>query len=171
MNRFSTIFVSQVKGGGMEIDMKEEEMMTAMKSGNSSDAMKKVMGYVLITITVALFGAVYEYFSFGVYSYYMIYAFAIPLILGVLPWFIIASNRMGKTGPEENFPPMHTVNLWGSGIATLTVGSVFHGVLDIYGTTSSLSKVYFIVGTGLLLIALMTYIGYKEKRMTATRIA
>ena len=37
------------------------------------------------TILFALFGAVYELFSHEVYSYYMIYAFGIPLILGVLP--------------------------------------------------------------------------------------
>ena len=35
---------------------------------------------------LALFGAIYELFSHDVYSYYMIYAFAIPLLMGVLPY-------------------------------------------------------------------------------------
>jgi len=78
---------------------------------------------------------------------------------------------MGKGAAEKDFPPMYTINLWGSGIATLTVGSVFHGILDIYGTTGSLSKVYFIVGAVLLLVAVMTFIGDKEKRMADARIA
>lgn len=150
---------------------KKNEMLTVKRRENSGEATKKVMGYVLITIAVAVFGAVYEYFSFGVYSYYMIYAFAVPLIFGVLPWIFIASDRMGKGAAEKDFPPMYTINLWGSGIATLTTGSVFHGILDIYGTTSSLSKVYFIVGACLLLIALMTFIGYREKKTTDARIA
>jgi hypothetical protein len=155
---------------GSDISQKNE-IMAAKGEDKPGEATKKVLGYVLITIAVALFGAVYEYFSFGVYSYYMIYAFAIPLILGVLPWLFIASARMGRGATEKDHPPMYTINLWGSGIATLTVGSVFHGILDIYGTTSSLSKVYFIVGAGLLLTAFMTFIGYREKKMTDARIA
>ncbi len=161
-----------MKDNSIRTDKKEKpDMMTALKSHNPGEATKRVTGYALVTTIVALFGAVYEYFSFGVYSYYMIYAFAIPLILGVLPWLFIASDGSGKSGSEKLFPPVHTINLWGSGIATLTVGSVFHGILDIYGTTSFLSKVYFIVGIGLLLTALMTFIGYREKRMADTRIA
>ena len=41
--------------------------------------------YVLIAIGLAAFGAVYEHFSFGVYSNYMVYGFAVPLLLGALP--------------------------------------------------------------------------------------
>ena len=162
------IYKSYIK----ETDIRDSKVM--LKSEGYDDfnkATKKVSGYVLITIAVALFGAIYEYFSFGVYSYYMIYAFAIPLILGVVPWIFILSDKKGKGAEKRDFPPMYTINLWGSGIATLTVGSVFHGILDIYGTTSSLSKVYFIVGAGLLLTALMTFIGYREKKMADARIA
>ncbi|WP_049895703.1 hypothetical protein [Oribacterium sp. NK2B42] len=161
-----------MKENSIKDNNKIKDKMPAIKRQDKhGEATGKVMGYVLITIAVALFGAIYEYFSFGVYSYYMIYAFVIPLILGVLPWIFIASDRMGKGAAEKDFPPMYTINLWGSGIATLTVGSVFHGILDIYGTTGSLSKVYFIVGAVLLLVAVMTFIGDKEKRMADARIA
>ena len=38
---------------------------------------------------LALFGAIYEIFSHEVYSYFMLYAFAIPLAMGLLPYSII----------------------------------------------------------------------------------
>ena len=39
---------------------------------------KLVFTYLLVTIACAILGAVYESFSHGVYSYYMLYAFMIP---------------------------------------------------------------------------------------------
>ena len=38
---------------------------------------------LIATVGCALFGAVYERFSHGVYSYWMLYTFAFPLALGV----------------------------------------------------------------------------------------
>lgn len=42
--------------------------------------------YLIVSIVLMIAGAVYEHFSFGVYSYFMIYAFAIPLAGGALPF-------------------------------------------------------------------------------------
>ena len=42
--------------------------------------------YMIISIILMIAGAIYEHFSFGVYSYFMIYAFAIPLAGGALPF-------------------------------------------------------------------------------------
>ena len=47
----------------------------------------KQLGWVLF---FGLLGAVYERFSHEVYSYYMIYGFAVPLVLGVLPYSVMA---------------------------------------------------------------------------------
>ena len=46
--------------------------------------------YLLITILCALFGAVYEAFSHGVYAYGMLYGLAFPLLGGVLPALLLA---------------------------------------------------------------------------------
>lgn len=86
------------------------------------------------SIFFALFGAVYEHFSHQVYSYFMIYAFALPLVLGVLPWTL--ALRLG--GRIRAGVPA----LWDAAVLTLTLGSVLRGVLDIYGTTSRLLIVY-----------------------------
>ena len=40
------------------------------------------------------------------------------------------------------FPGRFTRHAWNSGLAALTVGSIFKGVLDIYGTTNKLIAVY-----------------------------
>ena len=89
-----------------------------------------------------LFGAVYECFSHGVYSYGMLYAFVFPLVLGVLPLLLIAMLR-------APYPNRFVRNICHAGIATLTVGSLVSGALEIYGTTNPLTLVYWIVGGAL----------------------
>ena len=49
--------------------------------------------YLLVTILCAAFGAVYELFSHGVFSYYMLYAFGVPLLGGVLPFYTIFAEE------------------------------------------------------------------------------
>ena len=46
------------------------------------------------------------------------------------------------------------LNLWNAGVACLSVGSVFQGVLAIYGTTNALIVVYPIAGGILMLLGL-----------------
>lgn len=104
---------------------------------------------LLSAVWFAFFGAVYERFSHEVYSYYMIYAFAVPLVMGALPYSIMALKHCR---PDRKF-----LHLWNSAVITFTIGSIFKGVLDIYGTTNSLLTVYPIAGlilTGLALITL-----------------
>ena len=106
---------------------------------------------------LALFGAVYELFSHEVYSYFMIYACAVPLMLGVMPYALLLISR--------KVPGRAALNLWNSGIAALSVGCVFRGVLEIYGTTNSLGAVYPIVGSLLLTAGLITgIVGLKRKQ-------
>lgn len=50
---------------------------------NKRKASHTAFVYLLIVIFCSLFGAVYELYSHEVYSFYMIYAFAFPLIGGV----------------------------------------------------------------------------------------
>ncbi|MBQ7849657.1 MAG: hypothetical protein IJ343_08060 [Clostridia bacterium] len=89
-------------------------------------------------------GAVYEVFSHGVWSGWMVYAFLFPLVLGALPFCALALRG-------RPLPCQWTRNLLHAGVATLTVGSFMEGVLAIYGTTNQLTFVYWIVGSGLVL--------------------
>ena len=97
---------------------------------------------------LAVFGGIYELFSHGVYSGWMIFAFTVPLFLGALPYALLL--HLNRT-PGKAFR-----NLWNAGIACLSVGSVFQGVLVIYGTTNSLIIAYPIAGSILMLLGIVS---------------
>ena len=108
--------------------------------------MKKSLIYLGISIFVFIFGQIYEYFSHGVYSSYMMFAFLIPFIGLFIPSLL--SNLILKRKITDN------VTLpWKCGIATLTVGSIYKGVLEIYGTSGTFEQVYLIIGSLLCIIA------------------
>lgn len=110
-----------------------------------------------ITIFTAVFSAIYEYFSHGVYSGFMIWAALIPFVGVVLPytvWLRMQSAKVAGNG-------LVRLSIYQSAVLTFLLGSIFTGILEIYGTTNRLSKVYWIVGGGLLLVSL----GLKGKKM------
>ena len=56
----------------------------------SVDLLKKHLVFNLAgTLFLVLFGAVYETFSHGVFSFYMLYAFSVPLVFGVTLYLIL----------------------------------------------------------------------------------
>lgn len=127
-------------------------MFSLVTNKNKKSLKKWEFTFLLASVFCALFGAVYEKFSHGVYSNFMLYAFAIPLVGGTLTAFLLDffSQRImpGKT----------SFFLYSAGIATLTVGSIFEGVLEIYGTTNRLAVLYLLVGLGLILLSMAAYI-------------
>ena len=108
--------------------------------------------YVLAAVNAAVFSAVYEHFSFGVYSPFMIFAFAVPLLMGALA-FLLMGRALKKTGTSV---PALVCKFWHAAVATLTVGFLFRGVLDIYGTSSPLASVYWIASAMLAALSLLT---------------
>ncbi len=107
--------------------------------------------YVLAAVNAAVFSAVYEHFSFGVYSAFMIFAFAVPLLMGALA-FLLLGRALKKTGTSV---PALVCKIWHAAVATLTVGFLFRGVLDIYGTSSPLGAVYWIASAVLAALSLL----------------
>lgn len=135
-------------------------ILTIPESDNTMQAAKTAFVYILLAVFCALFGGIYEYFGHEVYSFFMIYAFAFPLAGGALPFFIIFWSK------AKIYPCAAARNLYHSGIATLTVGSILRGVLDIYGTTNSLVQYYFYAGIVLSIAGAFVYvlqIGKQEK--------
>ena len=110
--------------------------------------------YLLVSLFCVLFGAVYEMFSHEVYSFFMIYAFIFPLAGGTLPFLIMELSH------KKRFPDTLSRNLYHSGIGTLTVGSIMQGVLDIYGTTNSLIKLYWLIGAALIVASAVSYFAF-----------
>ena len=93
------------------------------------------MTWLKISLFCLLFSAVYEYFSFGVYSVWMIGLFVWPLVLGAG-----ASLLLGKDPGR----------LWNDGVLVLTAGSLLKGIHEIYGTTNVLTGWFLLAGAVLL---------------------
>lgn len=119
---------------------------------------RQVRTYWSIAVFCGIFSFVYERFSHGVYSNYMIFLFLIPLLGGVLPLAL-------SMGREPRPPVPLSRQLWGAGIATLSVGCCLDGVFEIYGTTAPLVTVYW--AAGLALVALAAVCCLLGRRQTA----
>ena len=138
-----------------------EERMENMQSGqNISDngtsqlSWKSLLPIALTTVFVFVFAKIYGIFSHGVYSAFMSYAFLLPLSLIFLPKLLnlCTGNRLWngtletEEGEKKLFLSSLASFLWKSGVAVLTVGSLYKGVLDIYGTSGTFEWIYLVVG-------------------------
>ena len=89
----------------------------------------------ILAVTCGVFAFVYECFSHQVYSPFMIGAFLFPVLLGVIPDLVRMKVYRSNRRPVKGSSP--AIVLQQCGIYTLTAGSIFRGILDIYGTTNS----------------------------------
>ena len=117
----------------------------------------QVLIYIIENLFCILFAIIYESFSHGVFSKFMILAFLIPLILGVIVTYILCFFK------REKLPTALENKLYNAGVVTLTVGSIMEGVLQIYGTTNVKIFLYLIFGILLLTISILFYIFRNEK--------
>ena len=108
---------------------------------------KTIISYTLITIFFFAFSRIYEAFSFGETSVHMHYLFAVPLVgeillaifLKVLPHF----SRI-------------SLNLWNSAVAIITAGTLFRGIVNLSGRSTTLDAPYWYVGIGFVILAIIT---------------
>ena len=112
--------------------------------------------YLLASLALAVAGAVYEYFSHGVYSNYMIYAFMVPLVLGCL-------LHLGKSAEIIEAGGLASEMLLMTSVATLSIWSVMKGVLGIYGTSNRLTAFYPVAAAILLTASVL--IGFLNMRL------
>ena len=122
--------------------------------------MKKTIQYLLLSVFVFVFAQIYEYFSHGVYSNYMLYAFLIPFLGLALPSFLLHSLKKSL--------PASSRFLWKCGIATLTVGSIYKGILEIYGTNGYFEFPYLFIGVAFCIVAGITVFSGKRNSACST---
>ena len=123
-------------------------------------AAKTAVVYLAVSLFTCIFGAVYEFFSFGVYSIFMLFCFLPSLALGCAPFFFVF--LLGK-----NMPCRLAYNLYNSGVAALTAGFIMAGVIEIYGTTNHLLWVYFVFGALFIVSGISAWIiGAKKMKKT-----
>lgn len=127
-------------------------MSTSDMETNRRRALKTAFVYLLFSLFCALFGGVYEFFANGVMSFRMVYAFAIPLVGGTLPFFY-----MGVFGMKP-YPAAVLVGYHHCAIATFTLGTLLWGALEIYGTSNVLVHIYYMVGISLIIGEVITYV-------------
>ena len=97
--------------------------------------------YASITFFCIAFNFIYSLFSHGVSSLFMSYAFVFSLVLGVGGFIVFG---------WQNLENRVAFNLYNAGIATLTVGSILRGIIDIAGADTTYPVYYFLVGTVLV---------------------
>lgn len=114
-------------------------------------AKRTALIYGAVTLFCAVFGVIYESFANGVYTFFMLGAFLFPLVPGLLPCLLCALK------PPSLYPDALPRTVWHSAVATLTVGSLYKGVLVIYGTSNKWELVYWIAGAALALAAILLF--------------
>lgn len=126
--------------------------------------------YIGLTAFDIIFASVYGMFSHGVSSNYMTFAFLYPLLGIVVPHTIFL--RIGQVTAKNRPLPSHLMSLWKSAggiyrsaVVTWMLGSIFMGVLKIYGTTNHLSVVYWITGAVLMAVTcvMCLYLGLRYR--------
>lgn len=122
-------------------------------SNNKKGIRNTFFTYIGVVIFCIVFGLVYERFSHGIVSNFMLFGFMFPLGLGLVPFGLLFLTK------TEKCPDTISTYIYNAGVATLTVGSYFKGMLDIYGTTRDVYVIiYFTVGAVLAFFGLVSYI-------------
>lgn len=124
-------------------------MSTSVINPSKKRFKKTVISYTQITIFFFIFSRIYEAFSFGETSVHMHYLFAVPLVGGILLTMFL------KVLPQ--FSRM-SLNLWNSAVAILTTGTLFRGIVNLSGRSTTLDALYWYVGIGFVILTLLSIV-------------
>lgn len=121
---------------------------------------KTILVYMVMAIAAVIFDQIYALFGHGVRSAAMSMMFLYPLLGGAL-FYYTAGRFLPGLNQQQHFRLCY--NIYNSGIAILTTGSLLKGILDIAGTASAYVPLYFIIGwtfsaAGMCLLGL----GYRQ---------
>jgi len=108
---------------------------------------KTAISYTLITIFFFAFSRIYEAFSFGERSIYMHYLFAVPLVGGILLTIFL------KVLPQFS---RISLNLWNSAVAIITAGTLFRGIVNLSGRSTTLDAPYWYIGITFAALAIVS---------------
>ena len=122
-------------------------MSTSVINPDKKRFKKTAVSYTLITIFFFAFSRIYEAFSFGETSVHMHYLFAVPLIGGILLAILL------KALPQCS---RISFNLWNSAVAIITAGTLFRGIVNLSGRSTTLDAPYWYVGIGFAILAIVT---------------
>ena len=122
-------------------------LSTSVTNPSKKRFKKTVISYTLITIFFFAFSRIYEAFSFGETSVYMHYLFALPLVGGIiLVIFLKALPHFSRI----------SLNLWNSAVAIITAGTLFRGIVNLSGRSTTLDAPYWYVGISFAILAILS---------------
>ena len=124
-------------------------LSTSVTNLNKKRFKKTAISYTLITIFFFAFSRIYEAFSFGETSVHMHYLFAVPLVGGILLTIFLKA-----------FPHFSRIslNLWNSAVAIITAGTLFRGIVNLSGRSTTLDAPYWYVGISFAILAILSII-------------
>lgn len=122
-------------------------MSTSVINPSKKRLKKTVIFYTLITIFFFVFSRIYEAFSFGETSVHMHYLFAVPLVGGIILAILL------KALPHFS---RISLNLWNSAVAIITAGTLFRGIVNLSGRSTTLDQPYWYVGIGFVFLTLLS---------------
>ena len=119
----------------------------ASENPNKKCFKKNVISYTLITIFFFAFSRIYEAFSFGETSVHMHYLFAIPFVGGIILAILL------KALPYFS---RLSLNLWNSAVAIITTGTLFRGIVNLSGRSTTLDAPYWYIGISFAVLAFLS---------------
>ena len=122
-------------------------LSTSVTKASKKRLKKTAVVYALITVFFFIFSRIYEHFSFGETSVYMHYLFGVPLIGGMV---LLIFQKM-----IPNLSRL-SLNLWNSGVATLTAGALYRGIVNLSGRSTTMDQPYYYLGVAFLALALIS---------------
>ena len=124
-------------------------LSTSVINPNKKRFKKTAISYTLITIFFFAFSRIYEAFSFGETAVHMHYLFAVPLVGGILLTIFL------KVLPQFS---RISLNLWNSAVAIITAGTLFRGIVNLSGRSTTLDAPYWYVGISFAILAILSII-------------
>lgn len=122
-------------------------MSASVINPNKKRFKKTVISYTLITIFFFVFSRIYESFSFGETSVHMHYLFAVPLVGGIILAILL------KALPHFS---RISLNLWNSAVAIITAGTLFRGIVNLSGRSTTFDTPYWYVGFSFAILAILS---------------
>ncbi|HEM6112010.1 TPA: hypothetical protein U2B98_000945 [Streptococcus suis] len=136
-------------------------LSTSVTNQTSTRTARTFITYLATTAFLFIFSRIYESLSYGEVSIFMRYMFCVTLVGGGL--------LLGLLTIKPNLSRL-AFNLWNSGVATITAGSLLRGIINLSGRSTTLDQPYWFVGAGFLILALISlfFSGNKKAQLRAT---
>lgn len=111
--------------------------------------------YLVASLACVAFAVIYAQFSHGVYSPFMSFMFAVPLIGGAC---LALALYAAKVRPA----PRQTRQAWAISLAALTIGSCLVGIFQIAGTASPYVYAYPVIAAAFAVVAIVLWVKHAD---------